>query len=110
MKPKIKTQITQIISNITYTQDYSIQRENFLNFIVQVKTKVYGVQATMIKDLNTFLHRCTLHKFHMTDSQNKPDQIMSDNDQTAFCAFCSFLEVQTIAGYIHVTCIITTWL
>ena len=29
MKPKIKEEITQIISNIIFTQDYSIQKENF---------------------------------------------------------------------------------
>ena len=29
MKPKIKKEITQIISNIIVTQDYSIQKENF---------------------------------------------------------------------------------
>ena len=52
--------------------------ENFENFIVLVITKGYGVQATTIKDQNAFLHRCTLHKFHVTDNQNEPDQIMSD--------------------------------
>ena len=29
MKPKIQKEITQIISNIIFTQDYSIQKENF---------------------------------------------------------------------------------
>ena len=29
MKPKIKTEITKIISDIIFTQDYSIQMENF---------------------------------------------------------------------------------
>ena len=29
MKPKIKKEITQIIPNIIFTQDYSIQKENF---------------------------------------------------------------------------------
>ena len=29
MKPKIKKEITQIISNIIFTQDYSIEKENF---------------------------------------------------------------------------------
>ena len=78
MKPKIKKEITQIISNIIFTQDYSIQKENFYNFTVVVITKGYGVQATMIKGQNVFLHCCALHMFNMTDSQNKADQIMSD--------------------------------
>ena len=29
MKPKIKKEIKQIISKIIFTQDYSIQKENF---------------------------------------------------------------------------------
>ena len=52
------------------------------------------------------LHHCALQKFHMTDCQNTRDQITRiespiASDQTAFCAFHSFLvEVQTNAGYI----------
>ena len=49
---------------------------------------------------------CFAYKFH---GQNTRDQIMSDIspnvcDQSAFCAFHTFLvEVQTYACYIHVT-------
>ena len=56
------------------------------------------------------LHRCALHKFHMTDSQNTRDQIMKGGrSKHAFCAFHSFLvEVQANAVYLH-TYVITTW-
>ena len=49
-----------------------------------------------------FLQPYALHKFHVTDGQNMPDQITSD--RRSKCAFHSFLvEVQIKAGYIHAT-------
>ena len=53
------------------------------------------------------LQRCTLRKFHLTDGQNTQHLItrvkgQNARDQTALCAFHSFLvEAQMNAGYIH---------
>ena len=66
-----------------------------------------GRQRSKVKTL--LLHHCALRKFHVRVSQNMRDQITSDSqsivrDQTAFSAFhSSLMEVQTNAGYIHVT-------
>ena len=69
-------------------------------------TKGYGVRATTIED----------QKFHVTDGQNMRDQIRvirfrvirgpKAHDQTAFCAFHSFLikSKRMLATYMRRTC------
>ena len=41
-------------------------------------TKGYRVWATTIEGQNALLQRCALRKFHVTNGQNKRDQITSD--------------------------------
>ena len=67
-----------------------------------------GQQQWKMKML--LLQCCALRKFHTIDGPNTHDQMPSDkehphlSDQFALCEFHSFqVEVQTNAGYIHVT-------
>ena len=80
--------------------------------LVLVKIKGYGVWVTRSKVkiiiIAPSLCYCTLRKFHISD------QITSEGrnvcDQIAFCACHSFwAEIQTNAGYIHVTRVIIIW-
>ena len=67
--------------------------------------------ATTVRGANAafLLLRCALHKFHVRDDQTCVIRVQvikgpKAHDQTALCAFHSFLvEVQTNAGYIHAT-------
>ena len=78
---------------------------------VLVTTKGYRVLVTTIESQNAFAPSLRF-AYVSRDSQNTHDQITSDRkskfnhtrDQIVNCAFHSFLvEVQTNAGYVHVT-------
>ena len=98
------------------TYDRRIMSENLVVYIamksaVLVTTKGYRVLVTTIESQNAFAPSLRF-AYVSRDSENTHDQITSDrkskfnhtHDQIVNCAFHSFLvEVQTNAGYIHVT-------
>ena len=53
-------------------------------------TKDYRVWATTIEGQNALLQRCALRKFHVTNGQNKRDQITSDrrSKRAWSCVLC----------------------
>ena len=70
-----------------------------------------------MEDKTLLLQRCALRKFLVTDGRNTRIRLRviegpNARDQTALCAFHSFLvEVQKNAGYTDIcdTFVITTW-